>query len=118
MSKLATATEIVKNAIEARETKNAVLDKLVAELSITRSNAFVYYTKATKALGLTISNGMSNKVTKAEKVAKAKVNPVTETSPAKAAAKIAEIDNVIAGLKAKAGTAESRATAFWAQLGA
>lgn len=116
MSKLSTATEIVKKALEAKESKNVILDTLVAELSITRSNAFVYFTKASKAL---VGEAYPNlKVPKAEKVSKAKVNPVTETSPAKAQAKIAEIDNVIAGLKAKASTPEARATAFWAQLGA
>lgn len=112
MTKLATATKIVEAAIAAGETKNVILDKIVAELKVTRSNAFVYYTKATKATGV-----KAEKAPKAEKKV-VKANPVTETSPAKAKAKIAEIDNVIAGLKAKAGTAETRAAAFWAGLGA
>ena len=99
VTNLSRAIEIVKALPGAP--RSHLLDKLVEELSITRSNAFVYLTKATKALGAEATP----KAEKAEKVAKApakarKVNPVTETSPEKAAAKVAEIDKVIAGLKA------------------
>ena len=102
VTNLSRAIEIVKALPGAP--RSHLLDKLVEELSITRSNAFVYLTKATKALG-SAGTEAAPKAEKAEKVVKApakarKVNPVTETSPEKAAAKVAEIDKVIAGLKA------------------
>lgn len=93
VTNLSKATEIVK----ASASKAEALEKIVAELSVSRSNAFVYFTKASKILG---SAPATEKAPKAEKVAKAKVNPVTETSPEKVKAKVAEIDKVIAGLKA------------------
>ena len=100
VTNLSRAIEIVKALPGAP--RSHLLDKLVEELSITRSNAFVYLTKATKALG----TEAAPKAEKAERApAKArKVNPVTETSPEKAKAKIAEIDKVIAGLKASGAT--------------
>jgi len=107
VTNLSRATEIVK----ASATKAEALDKIVAELSVSRSNAFVYFTKASKILGSAPANP---KAPKAEKVAKVKVNPVTETSPEKARAKVAEIDKVIAGLKANGAKVASP----FAQLGA
>ena len=106
VTNLSRATEIVK----ASASKAEALEKIVAELSVSRSNAFVYYTKAHKALvGDAYPNLKAPKVDKmAERAAKTararKVNPVTETSPEKAKAKIAEIDKVIAGLKASGAT--------------
>ena len=79
VTNLSRATEIVK----ASASKAEALDKIVAELNVKRANAFVYFTKASKALG--------DSAPKAEKVSKA-------AKPAKA--KVAEIDKVIAGLKA------------------
>lgn len=98
VTNLSRATEIVK----ASASKAEALEKIVADLGVSRSNAFVYFTKATKALG----TEAAPKAEKAERApAKArKVNPVTETSPEKAKAKIAEIDKVIAGLKASGAT--------------
>lgn len=97
VTNLSRATEIVK----ASASKAEALEKIMAELSVSRSNAFVYFTKASKALGAEAAP----KADKAPKVSKAvKVNPVTETSPEKAKAKIAEIDKVIAGLKASGAT--------------
>lgn len=97
MTKLSTAVEIVKLSADKQE----AMAKIMEELGVTKSNAFVYWTKATKALG-------SAPVVKTEKVEKArKTNPVTGTTPEKARAKIAEIDNVIAGLKASGATVAS-----------
>lgn len=101
VTNLSRATEIVK----ASASKAEALEKIVTVLGVTRSNAFVYFTKATKALG-TEAAPKTEKVLYAGK-AKGffrKVNPVTETSPEKAKAKIAEIDKVIAGLKASGAT--------------
>lgn len=99
VTNLSRATEIVK----ASASKAEALEKIVAELNVSRSNAFVYFTKASKAL---VGDAYPNlKAEKAPKVSKAvKVNPVTETSPQKAKAKLAEIDKVIAGLKASGAT--------------
>jgi len=102
VTNLSKATDIVKAAVESRTPKSEILNLLVSELSVTRSNAFVYFTKATKALNVTIE--VDAGAVKAPK--KVKVNPVTETSPEKARAKVAEIDAVIAGLR-KSGAAVS-----------
>ena len=95
MSKLEIAIELVKS----NQDKKRALEAIVEELGVTRANAFVYWSKAQKVL---VGDAYSN--LKAEKpVAKgrtAKTNPVTGTTPAKAKAKIKEIDAVIAGLKA------------------
>ena len=102
VTNLSKATDIVKAAIDSRTPKAEILNLLVSELSVTRSNAFVYFTKATKALNVTIE--VDKGAVKAPKAAK--VNKITETSPEKARAKVAEIDAVIAGLR-KAGASVS-----------
>ena len=75
VTNLSRATDIVKESAD----KATAIAKIVEVLGVTRSNAFVYYTKASKALG----QPAGVKAPKAEKVAKVKVNPVTETSPEK-----------------------------------
>ncbi len=82
VTNLSKAIEIVRTQIDASTPKSEVLELLVKELSISRSNAFVYFTKATKALNVTIE--VDAGAVKAPK--KVKVNPVTETSPEKARA--------------------------------
>ena len=108
MSKLAKATEIVKNA----SNKQQALDKIVADLGVTRANAFVYFTKASRALGTKLEKGE-----KVKKVAKG-VNPVTETTAEKRQEKVEQINRVIGDMKKKfdSQTAEQRATGFWAQM--
>jgi len=110
VTNLSRATDIVKAAVESRTPKAEILNLLVSELSVTRSNAFVYFTKATKALNVSIT--VDKGAVKAPKAA-VKVNKITETSPEKARAKVAEIDAVIANLR-KAGATVSP----FAQLGA
>jgi hypothetical protein len=102
VTNLSRATDIVKAAIDSRTPKAEILNLLVSELSVTRSNAFVYFTKATKALNVSIT--VDKGATKAPKAVK--VNKITETSPEKARAKVAEIDAVIANLR-KSGAAVS-----------
>ena len=85
VTNLSKAIEIVK----ASASKPEALAKIVETLGVSRSNAFVYYTKATKGV---------TKPAKAEKAETVKES-VQGTSPAKKAAKVAEIDKVIAGLK-------------------
>ena len=113
VTNLSKATDLVKRNTEARIPKAEILNMLMGELNVTRSNAFVYFTKASKALGFTVTKGES----KAKKVAKTdeqkadeffkdaaaklakKRSTVTELSPAKKAKKVAVIDKVIADLK-------------------
>ena len=111
VTNLSKATEIVRVQVEARVPKAAILDMIVAELSVSRSNAFVYFTKATKALGFSIT--VDKGATKAPRATKVAKNKVTELSPEKAAKKVAEIDAVIAGLKANGAKVASP----FAQLG-
>ena len=89
MSKLNIAIEIVK----ANSDKKTAIEAIMEELSVTKANAFVYWTKAAKATGTEAPKRVAK-----EKVAR-KFNPVTETTPEKAAVKIAEIDAVIASLR-------------------
>lgn len=91
VTNLSKAIEIVKTNVDARMPKAQILELLVTELGVSRSNAFVYFTKASKASGFSIT------------VDKAAVKKVKEsiqgTSVAKKATKVAEIDAVIANLK-------------------
>ena len=113
VTNLSKATDLVKRNTEARIPKAEILNMLMGELNVTRSNAFVYFTKASKALGISVTKGES----KAKKVAKTdeqkadeffkdaaaklakKRATVTELSPQKKAKKVAVIDKVIADLK-------------------
>ena len=54
---LSKATEMVKNGTEGRMTKADIINHIMAELNVSKANAFVYFTKATKALGITITKG-------------------------------------------------------------
>ena len=121
VTNLSKATDLVKRNTEARIPKAEILNMLMGELNVTRSNAFVYFTKASKALGISITKGESKakkayakefygvaktdeqKVDEFFKDAEAKLAKkratVTELSPAKKAKKVAVIDKVIADLK-------------------
>lgn len=113
VTNLSKATDLVKRNTEARIPKAEILNMLMGELNVTRSNAFVYFTKASKALGISVTKGESKakKAVKtdeqkadeffkdaAAKLAKKRAS-VTELSPAKKAKKVAVIDKVIADLK-------------------
>ena len=88
--------------------RSVLLTKFMEELSITRSNAFVYLSKVEKAVGEKRSSNLMEGKTEESMKRKApvarKVNPVTELSADKAAKKIAEIDAVIAGLRQSGAT--------------
>lgn len=107
MSKLAKATEIVKAAAN----KQQALDQIVSQLGVTRANAFVYFTKASKAIG-------GVKLEKGEKPVAQKANPVTGTTPTQRKEKVEQINRVIKDMKQKFDkqTAEQRATGFWQQM--
>jgi hypothetical protein len=55
VTNLSKATEMVKASVDARIPKSEIIAQLVAELNISKANAFVYFTKASKALGFTIT---------------------------------------------------------------
>ena len=114
---LSRATDLVRIGIDAGVRKGDMIQSIQDLLNVTRSNAFVYFTKACKALGTKITvdrdqqkqdqadaNALGCRVGTALPRKSRKVNPITETSPEKAAAKIAEIDRVIAGLRQSGAT--------------
>ena len=90
MKKIDTAIGIVRNTPD----KALALSEIMNILGVSRSNAFVYYTKATKALA---SFDVVDKVMNGTKASK--VSKVTETPVVKRTKKTAEIDAVIASLK-------------------
>lgn len=117
VTNLSKATDLVKAAVDARTPKSDIIAQLMVELNISKANAFVYFTKATKATGITITKGEGKAKSKAktddekadeffEKAAarmkakedKAK-NKITELSPAKKAVKVREIDAVVAAMQ-------------------
>jgi len=55
VTNLSKAIEIVKTNVDARIPKAQILELLVTELGVTRSNAFVYFTKASKASGFSVT---------------------------------------------------------------
>lgn len=65
VTNLSKATDLVKAAVDARTPKSDIIAQLVTELNVSKANAFVYFTKASKALGITITKDKG-----AEKVAK------------------------------------------------
>jgi len=115
VTNLSKAIEMVKSGTDARTPKAELIAKIVTDLNVSKANAFVYFTKATKALGITITKGEGKaKAPKAKKSdqeiaddffanaeakLKAKKSSVTELSPAKKAKKVKVIDAVIAEMK-------------------
>jgi len=95
VTNLSKAIEIVKFNVDARIPKAEILNTLVTELGVSRSNAFVYFTKASKASGFSIT------------VDKAAVKKVKEsiqgTSGTKKAQKLAEIDAFLASASSAKG---------------
>jgi hypothetical protein len=86
MKKIDTAIGIVRNTPD----KSLALSEIMNILGVSRSNAFVYFTKATKAL---------SSYDTVDKVMTGKVSKVTESSVARRTKKTADIDAVIASLK-------------------
>lgn len=112
VTNLSRATDIVK----ASANKAEAIAKIVETLSVTKSNAFVYYTKAFKILNPGDSAPVKTKVSaekseKTEVKTKKTVSKVTEISPEKHKQKVGEIDKVIASLKGKPATPFSGLTA-------
>jgi ABC-type uncharacterized transport system ATPase subunit len=57
VTNLQRATDMVKAGMDARTPKADMIAQIVSELNVSKANAFVYFTKATKALGVTITKG-------------------------------------------------------------
>ena len=55
VTNLSKAVDLVKSGIDARTPKADMLTQLMAELNVSKANAFVYFTKASKALGVTVT---------------------------------------------------------------
>lgn len=55
VTNLSKAVDLVKSGIDARTPKAEMLNQLMAELNVSKANAFVYFTKASKALGVTVT---------------------------------------------------------------
>ena len=91
MNKIDTAVGIVRKTPD----KALALSEIMNILGVTRSNAFVYYTKASKALSS--FDAVDNVL--AGRPAVKKVSKVTELPVARRAKKVADIDAVIASLK-------------------
>lgn len=97
VTKLSQATDIVR----ANPDKAIAMACIMETLGVTKSNAFVYYTKAQKALGTGEAKTVKSEV-KATKTVKApakNTSKVTEISQEKYKEKVGEIDKVIASLK-------------------
>ena len=97
VTKLSIATDIVK----ANPEKAVALAAIMETLSVTKSNAFVYFTKAQKLIGGEKETGVKTEVksTKSAKVSTKNTSKVTEISQEKHKEKVGEIDKVIASLK-------------------
>ena len=112
-SNLQRATEMVKNGTEGRMTKADIINHIMAELNVSKANAFVYFTKATKALGITITKGEGKAkaakvvdesvtvVKDGKKVSKTKVKELGEDEVA------AFFDKAKARMEAKAAKAQA-----------
>lgn len=57
MNKIETATEIVKNGIDARTSSQQLKLAIQIALEVSKPNANVYWHKACKRLGVRITNG-------------------------------------------------------------
>jgi uncharacterized protein YkwD len=118
VTNLSVATTLVQSNVEARIPKDQILQILMSELNVTRSNAFVYFTKATKSLGISVTKDAkapkktsedkateffakaeARMVAKAAKDAAKAKNKVTELSANNKAKKVAQISAVIAEMK-------------------
>lgn len=91
VTNLETAVSIVRNTPD----KALALSELMNILGVTRSNAFVYHTKASKILFS--ANNLDEIVGKVSPLYKKVTESVQGTSSTKKAQKLAEIDKFLAG---------------------
>jgi predicted transcriptional regulator len=86
-----TNLSIATRIVASTPAKALALSEIMAVLGVTRSNAFVYYTKATKGVAKPAVGAV-----KAEKVSKPAKESIQGTSSTKKAQKLAEIDAFLA----------------------
>lgn len=94
-----TNLSIANRIVASTPDKALALAEIMNVLGVSRSNAFVYHTKASKAL----NNAVVDKPAKAEKAPKVSKTNVSMTSATKKAAKLAEIDAFLASNKSAVG---------------
>ena len=97
ITNLETAVGIVRNSTD----KATALADIMNILGVSRSNAFVYHTKASKILFS--ANNLDEIVGKVSPMYKKVTETVQGTSATKKAAKLAEIDQFLAGASSAKG---------------
>jgi hypothetical protein len=90
-----TNLSIATRIVASTPVKASALVEIMTVLGVTRSNAFVYYTKATK--------GVAKPAVKAEKASKPAKESIQGTSSTKKAQKLAEIDAFLASASSAKG---------------
>lgn len=109
VTNLETAVSIVRNTPD----KALALSELMNILGVSRSNAFVYHTKASKILFS--ANNLDEIMGKVSPQYKKVTASVQGTSATKKAGKVAEIDAVIANLRKSGATVASPFAALGAR---
>ena len=97
-----TNLSIATRIVAATPVKASALVEIMTVLGVTRSNAFVYYTKATRGVA---------KPAKAEKATKPVKESIQGTSSTKKAQKLAEIDAFLASASSAKGNPFAALTA-------
>ena len=90
-----TNLSIATRIVASTPVKAEALVEVMTVLGVTRSNAFVYFTKATK--------GVAKPAVKAEKATKSVKESIQGTSSTKKAQKLAEIDAFLASASSAKG---------------
>ena len=90
-----TNLSIATRIVASTPVKAEALVEIMTVLGVTRSNAFVYFTKATK--------GVAKPAVKAEKATKSVKESIQGTSSTKKAQKLAEIDAFLASASSAKG---------------
>ena len=93
-----TNLSIATRLVASTPDKALALAEIMAVLGVTRSNAFVYYTKATKGVAKPAVG-----VAKAEKASKPAKESIQGTSDARKAQKLKEIDAFLASASSAKG---------------
>ena len=93
-----TNLSIATRLVAGTPDKALALSEIMAVLGVTRSNAFVYYTKATKGVAKPVAGAV-----KAEKASKPAKESIQGTSDARKAQKLKEIDAFLASASSAKG---------------
>ena len=93
-----TNLSIATRLVAGTPDKALALAEIMAVLGVTRSNAFVYYTKATKGVAKPVAGAV-----KADKVSKPAKESIQGTSDARKTQKLKEIDAFLASASSAKG---------------